>query len=424
MAPRSPTPISTAAAAAATWRSRRARSTAPHGLAIDPGSGRIYWPNFDGDSIGFAKLDGSGSGALDTGAATVSGPRGVAIDPAAGRIYWANHGANNDGTKISYANLDGSGGGDLATGAATVIGPEGVALDPGAGRIYWSNYSAANKISYANLDGSGGGDLDTGAATVALPHGIALDPIAGKIYWANYQTGVISYANLDGGGGHDLVTTGATVDGPVLPALLEAPKAAGATIEGSSIVGSTLSCCTAGSWAPDLNASLLFRAPRSLSYRWSRDGEELAGETAGSITASAAGTYLCHITASNAAGVASQTSDPHAVGAVSGTASARKTQKQKGRKIRVKVKVVADGPLTADASGRIKAKRKYKLKPKTVELAAGQKQTLTLKPKGKGAKRIAGALAQGDKATAKVSVKLTDAGGNTEVQKLSVKLKR
>jgi hypothetical protein len=422
----------------------------PHGLAIDPASGRIYWPNFDGNSIGFANLDGSGSGSLNTVGATVSGPRGVAIDPAAGRIYWANHdgpGANGvgHGTTISYARLNGSGGDDLVTTGATADGPEGVALDTGAGRIYWSNYSAANKISYANLDGTGGDDLATTGATVALPHGVALDPPAGRIYWANYQTGVISYANLDGSGGDDLATTGATAEGPVLPALLKAPAPAGApTITGSSILGSTLSCCAAGSWAPDLNASLLFRAPQSLAHQWSRDGEELAGETASSTIAGTAGTYLCQLTASNAAGVASQTSAPHAVSTdpdpggpdpdpvdpdpdpvdpVSGTASARKTQKQKGRRIRVEVEVAADRQLGAEVAGRIEVNRRYKLKPKTVELAAGETRTLTLRPKGNGAKRIAAALERGHKATAKLVVKLTDAEGNTDSQELSAKLK-
>ena len=49
----------------------------------------------------------------------VNGPFGAALDPAAGRIYWANYAGN----RISFARLDGSVGGDLATGGATLSAP-------------------------------------------------------------------------------------------------------------------------------------------------------------------------------------------------------------------------------------------------------------------------------------------------------------
>ena len=80
--------------------------------------------------------------------------------------------------------------------------------------------------------------------------------------------------------------------------------------------------------------------------------------------------------------------------------------------------------LTAKASGKIKVNPTYKLKPKKAKLAAGQTKTLKLKPKKAQAKRIAGALKRGKKATAKLTVKLTDQAGNSETEKLSVRLKR
>ena len=92
---------------------------------------RIYWSNFETDTITWANLNGNGGGGtVNTGDATVDGPMGLTIDPAHGRVYWANW-ANHMGTTISYANLDGSGGGDLdITGPATIAGPHGLAIDP------------------------------------------------------------------------------------------------------------------------------------------------------------------------------------------------------------------------------------------------------------------------------------------------------
>jgi hypothetical protein len=52
------------------------------------------------------------------------------------------------------------------------------------------------------------------------------------------------------------------------------------------------------------------------------------------------------------------------------------------------------------------------------------KRTRPLPPKKAQAKRIATALKRGEKAKAKVTVKLTDLAGNTETAKLRVRLKR
>ncbi len=94
-------------------------------------------------------------------------PHGLALDPVAGRIYWANIGTTASPVNvISYANLDGTGGGDLNTAGATVATPVGVAVDPTARRIYWANFST-NTISYASLNGGGGGSVSTPGATLA-----------------------------------------------------------------------------------------------------------------------------------------------------------------------------------------------------------------------------------------------------------------
>jgi DNA-binding beta-propeller fold protein YncE len=323
--------------------------SSPRGAAIDTATGRVYWADAFADKISYASLDGSGGTDLNTSGASVSAPTGVAIDPAAGRIYWANQG----GSEISYANLDGSGGGDLNTVGATVNGPEGVTVDPAAGRVYWANF-IGNEVSYANVDGTGGGDLgvvlhpsgvainrddnkiywarrsddligvgdlnplaigagtvSTTGATVDDPSGVAVDAASGRIYWANNSGNKISFAALDGTGGGDLATPGATVSGPRFVSLLRSPSGAGApAITGGSATGSTLSC-SPGSWAPDELAAFLYQAPTRSAYQWSRDGVGIAGANASSYQPAAPGSYSCRVTASNAAGSATQTSAGH-----------------------------------------------------------------------------------------------------------------
>jgi hypothetical protein len=88
------------------------------------------------------------------------------------------------------------------------------------------------------------------------------------------------------------------------------------------------------------------------------------------------------------------------------------------------VKVKARERLTAKASGEIKMNPTYKLRPKKVQVGAGKTKTLKLKPKKKAARKIATALKRGEKATAKLSVKLTGLAGNSETEKLRVRLER
>jgi hypothetical protein len=289
-----------------------ATTSGNEGVALDVAGGKIYWANPLGatPAISYTRLDGSGGADLAiTGTATLSGPRGIAVDPTARKIYWSNAQPAN---KVSVANLDGSDSHDLNTGAATVTNVNGAAVDPVGGRIYFANYvTGGGTIGYANLNGSGGGNVNTGAATVNGPLGVAVDPSAGKVYWANFGTGngtKISYANLDGSGGGDVPNPGAIVNAPTFPALLRTPVGAGApAIAGGSTTGSTLSCST-GSWAPDLVAGFVYRAPTTFAYQWSLGGSDIAGATQASITATAPGAYRCRVTAANLAGTASQTS--------------------------------------------------------------------------------------------------------------------
>jgi lysophospholipase L1-like esterase len=107
-----------------------------------------------------------------------------------------------------------------------------------------------------------------------------------------------------------------------------------------------------------------------------------------------------------------------------GKAKASKTQEQYGRQIVVRVRVKAAERLTAEARGKIKLNPTYKLKRKTAEVPSAHTKTLKLKPKRKTAKRIIAALKRGERATAKLRMRLTDVAGNRETERLRVRLKR
>jgi hypothetical protein len=284
---------------------------APDGLAIDPATRKIYWANDSPPGkISFANLDGGGGGDLNTSGATLEGPSGVTIDSSSGRLFWSNY----NGSSISFANLDNSGGGgDLATPGIIPSGPAGVAIDPNSGRIYWTEYGGGN-IGFAKLDGSGGDALSTPGASVIGAWGLAIDPAAGRVYWANNTGGTLEVAALDGSGGGPFSTSGATLDGPSFPILQKTPTGAGApTISGGSAAKSTLSC-SRGDWAPDLLGALLYQAPQTFAFQWSRDGRDIPGATTDTTKATKEGQYRCQVTGSNQAGSATQTSGPHPIG--------------------------------------------------------------------------------------------------------------
>ena len=207
-------------------------------------------------TIGWATVDGSEGGTLETSGAPFHNPEGVVVDPALNKIYWAN----SEGESIGYANLDDSGeGGEIPFTGTKPNDPDGLAIDAAQGRIYWTERNGS-AIHYADLAGGESHVLAVGSAPINGPRGLAIDPEAGKIYWANLG-GSIGVAALDGSGGSQLDTTGATISGPTYPVVFETPKAATApTVGGSATVGSTLTCAP-GTWKGDLVESFLYRAP-------------------------------------------------------------------------------------------------------------------------------------------------------------------
>ena len=175
---------------------------APGGIALDVAGGKMYWTDWDKDKIQRSNLDGSDVEDLITG---LTSPYAIALDVAGGKMYWTDGIAD----KIQRSNLDGSGVEDLITG---LDAPGGIALDVAGGKMYWSDGGDKDKIQRSNLDGSGVEDLVNSG--LDEPEGIALDVAGGKMYWADAgfsgdrARGKIHRSNLDGSGVEDLVTTG------------------------------------------------------------------------------------------------------------------------------------------------------------------------------------------------------------------------
>jgi DNA-binding beta-propeller fold protein YncE len=190
-----------------TWNDRGSSDLAFETNVEVPAADTIYWGNRDGDTLGFARLDGSGGGGLlNTSPVTPNTPDGLTIDSKTGRVYWANYG-NGGGTTISFASLDGGSGGTLSASGATFSGPAGPVVDPAIGKIYWANFNNST-IEYANLNGGGGGKLKTEGAVVDKPNNVAIDTANGRIYWANSGNNTIYSAKLDNTGDGMQLKTG------------------------------------------------------------------------------------------------------------------------------------------------------------------------------------------------------------------------
>lgn len=110
---------------------------------------------------------------------------------------------------------------------------------------------------------------------------------------------------------------------------------------------------------------------------------------------------------------------------VEGTAAAKRTQKQKGKRIRIKVRVEAGEDLDARLSGKLVAGRStFKLAKTSKSVAAGKTRTVKLglkKPKQSGA--VLKSLKRGKRGKATIKAKLADEAGNRIAETLRVKLR-
>jgi hypothetical protein len=396
----------------------------PEGIAVNPATRTVYWANTGSNSISWANLDGGGGGVLNTSGVPLDNPCcRIAIDPVGGRVYWVN--STMGSSSIAYANADNTGGGGTLnlTGSSVSPGGEGIVVDPAAGRVYYLGaIGVTEALGYANINGSGGGDV--AGTTMKSSWGLAMDPSLGRLYWGNegngeVRTNAFGFINLTGSSGGISIAT-APVANPQDPVVLKSPTGTGAPVVARSTKNRAALSCSSGSWAADYAGSFVYQAPRTYAYQWLRNGKPIAGATAATLTAKAAGSYACTVTAANQIGSAAQTSAAATVKAASVKLSTKKRAKgDAGDLVTFKVKDVNQGdlkPKSAKVCVKLPGSSKADLKApkcrKLGQLKGRAKKTVTIKVKVKpGAEQGADKLtfqvkgAAGKAAKSKIVVK-------------------
>lgn len=160
----------------------------PHGIAVDPQGGRLFWTVFDRGRIMQAKLDGSdASELLDLHRS----PLGLVFDAAGQKLYWSLA----DSRRIRRADADGQ---NQENDFLQLFGlADGIALDASEHRLYWID-SMFGRIQSVDLDDSGK-KIDTllvAEEESARPTGIALNE--GRLYWTDPGLREIRSAQMDG----------------------------------------------------------------------------------------------------------------------------------------------------------------------------------------------------------------------------------
>lgn len=372
-------------------------------LPVAPADGSIYWSDLGvarvrKPMISCANLDGSG--------VTHSFIQVVATDFAvdADHLYWTDW----DGRQIGRANLDGSAvNPNLVTGLPKWVG--GIAVDDA--HLYWTAWELG-VIGRANLDGTG---VDPSWITgLNQPFGIAAD--GQHVYWTEFADPLATIGRATVGGAEvdrgfialDWMAERLALGGGYL---FWASGAIGrAALDGSGV--------TAG-FVGGFNGEVTDVAVAGDHVYWATNDVDLGRADLGG-----ANVERSFITSDQSLKSLAVAPSPGCPASGPGRATAKRTQTQKGEKIRVEVSVSATDRLTADVRGRVKLGPAYALEPVSKRVDTGETKAMTLKLKRRRAQeRIAAALKRGEKARAKLTVKLSDYADNAEVEKLRVKLK-
>jgi sugar lactone lactonase YvrE len=134
----------------------------PHDVAVDPEHGKIYWSSPAAGTIERANLDGTDREVV---VYNLFAPEGIALDAGSGTLYFTAGGGYIYSVSTLLTDQNGW---DLNRFAGG--NPLGLAVDAPAGKLYWTSLYPG-EIRRANLDGS---DMETLVSGLDTPWGITL----------------------------------------------------------------------------------------------------------------------------------------------------------------------------------------------------------------------------------------------------------
>lgn len=172
-------------------------------LALDAGSGMLYWTDNASDRVLRAATEvpqGETPGNrtdIETLVSGVQEPSGLAIDSDGGYLFWADRFSN----RVLRAGIDIPKGqtpetrDDVIDVATDLDDPWAVTLDVGRARVYWVD-AGTNRLQSASMDG---GDVQNVVTTGMVdPRGLSFDAITDTLVWTDRSLQSISRADIDG----------------------------------------------------------------------------------------------------------------------------------------------------------------------------------------------------------------------------------
>ncbi len=314
-----------------------AAGASPRGIVASPDGKSVYAINYFSNNVSQYNVGPGGvlsskaAGPLPVGAS----PLAVAISPDGKTVYVTRF--TSPGSVLQFdvgagGALSANGGGPVPAGAGPY--PLGIAVSPDSKSVYVTNNSDNTVSQYGVVGGvlraKSAGPVPTGSQ----PLGIAVTPDGKSVYVVNTGDGTVSQYDADSvsgalsGKGPGPVATGSQPQGVavspdgksvyvthstsastggVAPANTTRPVVENADFRATPVPGSDIRC---------LDDAWSGTDPITYRYEWLRDGTLISGATGNArfVTQDDVGhTIACRVTATNAYGSASATSDGMAV---------------------------------------------------------------------------------------------------------------
>ncbi|XP_041106464.1 low-density lipoprotein receptor-related protein-like [Polyodon spathula] len=151
---------------------------------------KVFWLNFDAESIKWITLDQKNKGTVVKGIQSDC----IAVDWVGRNLYWTDGAAGQILAVSLYSN-------SAETHYTVVLDedleqPRSLVLQPLSGLMYWSEIGGESRIERAGMDGSNRKMLITKG--LGWPINLALDLLSERIFWADDKFRCIGSANLDG----------------------------------------------------------------------------------------------------------------------------------------------------------------------------------------------------------------------------------